>query len=93
MKSRLYNRVSDRDDVSISILELLGMVVTAWALTVDANVRPRYAGEYVLMWGDNMSETYGKIHGEGRRKRGWGCWRACRAVWKCKVVGSSALGM
>lgn len=37
-----------------SVLEFMGMVMTAWALTVVENERTRFAGKNVLMQSDNM---------------------------------------
>ena len=47
-----------RDDLSINVSELLGMVVTAWALTVHAGARPGYPGQSILMRRDNMSAVH-----------------------------------
>ena len=47
-----------RDDLSMNVFELLGMVMTAWALTVHAGARPEYPGQSVLMRGDNMSAVH-----------------------------------
>lgn len=35
----------------MNVFELLGMVMTAWALTVDAEARPDYPGQRILMRG------------------------------------------
>ena len=36
----LRSHVQGRDDLSINVLELLAMVVTAWAFTVEASRHP-----------------------------------------------------
>ena len=51
IRARLRKRVGQRDDLSMNVFELLGMVVTAWALTVHAGERPEYPGQSVLMRG------------------------------------------
>ena len=53
-KSRLSEHVQGHDDLSINVLELLGMVITAWAMVVGADSWPWYGGEIVKMLGDNM---------------------------------------
>ena len=58
VRTRLRTKVQARDDLSVNVFELLGMVVTAWALTVHAEVRPEYPGQSVLMRGDNMSAVH-----------------------------------
>lgn len=58
VRQRLRQHVLGRDDLSINLLELLGMVVTAWAFTVDAGTTPEYQGQSVLMRGDNMSAVH-----------------------------------
>ena len=52
IRARLRKRVCSRDDLSMNVFELLGMVVTAWALTVHASARPEYPGQSILMRGD-----------------------------------------
>lgn len=42
----------------MSVFELLGMVLTAWAFTVHAGERPEFPGQSVLMKGDNMSAVH-----------------------------------
>ena len=42
----------------MNVFELLGMVVTAWALTVYAGARPEYPGQSILMRRDNMSAVH-----------------------------------
>ena len=55
--NRLRAHVQGRDDLSINVLELLAMVVTAWAFT-DAKEAPRYVGESILTRVDNMSAVH-----------------------------------
>lgn len=55
IRARLRNRVFYRDDLSMNVFEVLGMVVTAWALTVQAGVKPEYPEQSILTRGDNMS--------------------------------------
>ena len=50
--------VEERDEISINVLELLGMVVTAWAFVTLERARPRFRGESLLMKGDNMSAIH-----------------------------------
>ena len=42
----------------MNISELLGMVVTAWVMTVHAGARPEYPRQSILMRRDNMSAVY-----------------------------------
>ena len=58
VRVRLRTRVESRDDLSVNVFELLGMVLTAWALTVHAGTRPEYPGQSILMRGDNMSAVH-----------------------------------
>jgi len=44
-QSHLRAHVKERDDLSINVFELLAMVVTAWALTVNAGETPDYPGQ------------------------------------------------
>ena len=57
-KSRLSEHVKGHNDLSINVLELLGMVITAWALVVGAGSKPQFGGENVLMLGDNMAAVH-----------------------------------
>ena len=50
--------VQGRHDVSINVLKLLAMIVTAWVFTVPAKIEPQYVGESILMRGDNMSAVH-----------------------------------
>ena len=58
VRARRRTKVNSRDDLSMNVFELLGMVMTAWALTVHAGVVPDYPGQSVLMRGDNQSACY-----------------------------------
>ena len=56
--TRLRKRVCSRDDLSMKVFELLGMVVTVWAMTVHAGARPEYPGQSILMRCDNISAVH-----------------------------------
>ena len=58
IRARLRKRVGSRDELSMNVFELLGMVVTAWALTVHAWARPEYPGQSILMRGDTISAVH-----------------------------------
>ena len=64
-RNRLRAHVQGRDD---NVLELLAMIVTAWAFTVDAKVAPQYVGESILIRGDNISAVYWVNRCRGGRK-------------------------
>ena len=51
-------KVFGRDDLSISLLELLAMTVTAWAITVQTATPPDYPGASILMRGDKSSDVH-----------------------------------
>ena len=55
VRARLRATVRDWNDLSINVLELLGMVVTAWIFVTQSDAQPSYARDTVLMKGDNMS--------------------------------------
>ena len=57
-QDRLRSHVQGRDDLPISVLDLLAMVVTAWAFTVEAKSAPQYAGVSIIRRGDNMSAVH-----------------------------------
>jgi len=57
-QARLRAHVRHRDDLSINVFELLGMVITAWAFTVHDGERPEFVGQSVLMKGDNFSAVH-----------------------------------
>ena len=48
VRARVRPKVFGRDDLSINLLELLAMTVTAWAFTVQAATPPDYHGEHIL---------------------------------------------
>ena len=45
MQERVRVHKQDQEDLSINGLELLGMVITAWAFFGPAGTRPNYGGE------------------------------------------------
>lgn len=55
MRSRVREKVNRRDDLSINVLELLGMVVGAWMFLIQAQTRPTYARDSIRLRGDNSS--------------------------------------
>ena len=55
VRARLRATVRDWNDLSINLLELLDMVVTAWILVTQSDARPSYARDTSLMRGENMS--------------------------------------
>ena len=57
-KYRLSEHVQGHNDLSTNVLELLGIVITAWALVVGAGSRPRVWGENGLVLGDNMAVVH-----------------------------------
>ena len=62
VRARLWNHLS------INVLELLGMVVTAWIFVTQSDARPRYARDTVLMRGGNMSADQWVSKRKGGRK-------------------------
>ena len=60
-------KVFGGDDVSIILLELLAMTVTAWAFTVQSATPPDYPGASILMRGDNSSGVHWVILCRGGR--------------------------
>ena len=58
IRTCLRKRVCSRDDLSMNFFELLGMVITAWAMTVHAGARPEYPGQSILMRRDNISAVH-----------------------------------
>ena len=58
IRARMRKRACSRDDLSVNVFQLLGMVVTAWALIVHAGARSEYPGQSILMRGDNMSAVH-----------------------------------
>ena len=65
MRNRLHQEVEARDDLSINVLELLGMVVTAWVFIVLGANTPQHAQETILMRGDNMLAVHWAHHCRG----------------------------
>lgn len=55
---RLCNRMFSRDGLSVNVFELLGMVVTAGALAVQAGARPEYPGQSILIREESMSTVH-----------------------------------
>ena len=55
VRARLRATVRDWNDLSIDVLELLGMVLTACIFVTQSDARPSYARDTILMRGDNMS--------------------------------------
>ena len=53
VRARVRPKVFGRDDLSINLLELLAMTVTAWAFTVQTATPPDYPGASTFMRGDN----------------------------------------
>ena len=58
LRARVRPKVFGRDDLSINLLELLVMTVTAWAFTVQAATSPDYPGASIFMRGDNSSGVH-----------------------------------
>ena len=48
-------RLRDWNDLSVDVIERLGMVVTALPFVTLSDVRPSYARDTILMRGENMS--------------------------------------
>ena len=44
--------------MSINVLELLRVVVTAWAFVLHAGAEPEYDHESIIMRGDNQSTLH-----------------------------------
>ena len=55
VRARLRATVRDWNDLSIIVLELLGMVVTARIFVTQSDARPSYARDTVSMRVDNTS--------------------------------------
>ena len=58
VRARVRPKVFGRDGLSINLLELLAMTVTAWAFTVQAAAPPDSPGASILMRGDNSSGVH-----------------------------------
>ena len=71
VRSRVRPRVFGRDDLSINLLELLAMTVTAWAFTVQAATPPPITPEQVFSCGGTIILVYiGLIDAGGVGSRG-----------------------
>ena len=49
VRARLRATVRDWNDLSINVLEPLGMVVTVWIFVTQSDARPSYAPDTILM--------------------------------------------
>ena len=58
--------VTREDDLSVNVLELLGMAVTAWVFVISCAERPSATGDCVLLRGDNEAT----VHWVRRCRRG-----------------------
>ena len=52
--ARLRATIRDGNDLSINVLELVGMVATALIFVTHSNVRPIYAQDPMLMRGEHI---------------------------------------
>ena len=68
VRARVRPKVFGRDVLSINLVELLAMAVTAWAFTVQAATPSDYPAAYILMQGDNISGVHWGIDAGSR---GW----------------------
>ena len=55
VRARLRATVRDWNHLSINVLELLGIVVTAWSFVSKSDAWPSYARDTISMRGDDMS--------------------------------------
>ena len=55
--------------ITINLLELLGMVVTAWVMLELVGDRPDAEGDPILMRGDNLARCRGSLDAAGRGMR------------------------
>ena len=55
MRGRQRATIKGWKDLSINVLELLGMLATVFTFVTQSDARPSYARDTILMWGDNMS--------------------------------------
>ena len=85
VRARLRATVRDWNDLSINVLELLGMVVMAWIFVTQSDARPSYARDTVLMRGDNMSAVQWVFKCRGGREPRSG---ALMRLLGCLEVGS-----
>lgn len=65
-RARVQNNVHTLNDLSINVLELLGMLVTAYLAVVCGSMRPPYRETTVLVKGYNMSA----VHWVNKRRGG-----------------------
>ena len=65
VRARLRATVRDWNDLSINVLELLGMVVTAWIFVTQSDARPSYARDTILMQGTTCPPFNGYLSAEG----------------------------
>ena len=65
VRNRLHQKVEERDDLSINVLESMAMVVTAWTFIVLGASTPQHAQEPILMRGDSMSAVHWVNHCRG----------------------------
>ena len=88
VRARLHATVTDWNDLSVKVLELLDMVVTAWIFVTQSDARPSYARHTVLMRGDNMSaiQWVSKCRGGKEPRSG-----ALMRLLGCLEVGSGCL--
>lgn len=84
---------SPRDDLSMNVLELFGMTMTAWVSTVHANEQSNYPRQSHLMKGDGMSALHWvskkwrgakekRASGRGSFMRMLGCLDMMRSDWR-----------
>ena len=66
IRARLREKVSGWNDLSINVLELLGMAVTAWIFVTQSHILARYARDTIPMRGDNTSA----VHWVSKRREG-----------------------
>ena len=55
--------------ITINLLKLLGMVVTAWVMLELVGDRPDAEGDPILMRGDNLARCRGSLDAAGRGMR------------------------
>ena len=77
VRARLRATVRDRNDLSINVLKLLSMVVTAWIFVTQSNARPRYARDTVLRRGETCPPFNGYPSAEEGENPGQGRLCAC----------------
>ena len=74
VRNRLRQKVEARDDRSINVLELFGIVLTAWAFTNLGAGSPQHARGTVLKGGDHMpTGPWDKNGRSGTSMRMMGC--------------------